>query len=212
MLDALTLDQMRVFVAVSETGSFRAGAGRLSRVQSAVSHAIGTLETELGVALFDRSGHKPLLTAEGRALLADARAILLKVDAMRARARGLGEGIELGLSIVVDNLFPVAAVGAAGSTGAAGSVNTGLVNAKGAGFFGAAGMAAVGISQGLSRVCGGSGAGGVSGAAGALSVADVSGATGSSAAAGVSGARSPASRSGAASATSAAPRPPTLSR
>lgn len=113
MLDALTLDQMRVFVAVSETGSFRAGAGRLSRVQSAVSYAIGTLESQLGVALFDRSGHKPLLTAEGRALLADARAILLKVDAMRARARGLGEGVELGLSIVVDNLFPIAAVAAA---------------------------------------------------------------------------------------------------
>lgn len=113
MLDALTLDQMRVFVAVSETGSFRAGAGRLSRVQSAVSHAIGTLESELGLSLFDRSGHKPVLTAEGHAFLADARAILLKVDAMRARARGLCEGVELSLSIVVDNLFPIAAVAAA---------------------------------------------------------------------------------------------------
>jgi DNA-binding transcriptional LysR family regulator len=113
MLDALTLDQMRVFVAVSETGSFRAGAGRVSRVQSAVSHAISTLESELGLSLFDRSGHKPLLTAEGQALLADARAILLKVDALRARARGLGEGVELGLSIAVDNLFPIAVVAAA---------------------------------------------------------------------------------------------------
>lgn len=113
MLDALTLDQMRVFVAVAEAGSFRAGAGRLSRVQSAVSHAIGTLENQLGLTLFDRSGHKPLLTREGRALLTDVRAILLKVDALRARAHGLGEGVELGLSIVVDNLFPIAAVAAA---------------------------------------------------------------------------------------------------
>src|ERR671922_1580378 len=113
MLDALTLDQLRTFVAVAESGSFRAGAGRLSRVQSAVSHAIGNLEAELGVALFDRSGHRPVLTPEGRALLADARAILLKMDALRARARGLGEGVELGLSIVVDTLFPIAVAGAA---------------------------------------------------------------------------------------------------
>lgn len=113
MLDALTLDQMRVFVAVAEAGSFRAAAGRLSRVQSAVSHAVAGLEAQLGVTLFDRSGHRPALTPEGRALLEDARAILLKVDALRARARGLGEGVELVLSIVVDSLFPLDAVGAA---------------------------------------------------------------------------------------------------
>lgn len=94
-------------------GSFRAAAGRLFRVQSAVSHAIGNLEAQLGIALFDRSGHRPALTPEGQALLADARAILLKVDGMRARARGLGEGVELELAIVVDTLFPIAAVAAA---------------------------------------------------------------------------------------------------
>jgi DNA-binding transcriptional LysR family regulator len=113
MLDALTLDQMRAFVAVVEAGSFRAGARRLARVQSAVSHAIANMEATLGVALFDRAGHRPTLTPEGRALLADARAILLKVDCLRARARGLGEGVEVGLSIVVDTLFPMATVGAA---------------------------------------------------------------------------------------------------
>ncbi|WP_395449890.1 LysR family transcriptional regulator [Aminobacter sp. UC22_36] len=102
MLDKLTLDQMRTFVAVVEGGSFRAGAVRLSRVQSAISHAIGTLEAELKVALFTRTGRKPELTAEGQALLTDARAILIKVDAMRARARGLGQGLELSLAIAVD--------------------------------------------------------------------------------------------------------------
>jgi DNA-binding transcriptional LysR family regulator len=113
MLDALTLDQMRVFVTVAECGSFRAGAARLSRVQSAVSHAVANLEAGLGVTLFDRTGHRPALTPEGRALLANARDILLRVDAMRARARGLGEGVEMELSLVVDTLFPIARVGAA---------------------------------------------------------------------------------------------------
>lgn len=107
MLDSLTLDQMRTFVAVIESGSFRAGAVKLSRVQSAVSHAIANLEAELQVKLFDRSNRKPELTEQGRVLLADARAILVKVDAMRARARGLGKGLELSLSIAVDPLVPL---------------------------------------------------------------------------------------------------------
>jgi len=107
MLDALTLDQMRTFVAIADTGSFRAAATRLARAQSAVSHAIANLEDQLGVALFDRSRHRPVLTAEGHALLADARTVLLKVDGMRARARGLGEGVELRLVIAIDPQFPL---------------------------------------------------------------------------------------------------------
>lgn len=113
MLDGLTLDQLRAFVSVVEAGSFRASARHLARAQSAVSYSVGNLETQLGVALFDRSGHRPKLTAHGRSLLADARSILLKVDAMRARARGLAEGEELELSIVVDSLYPVPQVMAA---------------------------------------------------------------------------------------------------
>jgi DNA-binding transcriptional LysR family regulator len=112
MLDALTLDQMRAFVAVVETGSFRSAAKRLSRVQSAISHAVATMEAELGLSLLDRSGHRPKLTQEGRALLPDMRDILLKSQFLRARARGLGEGLELGLSLVVDTLFPIAVIGA----------------------------------------------------------------------------------------------------
>ena len=113
MLDALSLDQMRMFLAVAESGSFRAAALKLGRVQSAVSHAIAKLEDELGLALFDRSGHRPMLTAEGKALLANVRDVLLRVDAMRARARGLREGVELELSLTVDVLFPPSLVGAA---------------------------------------------------------------------------------------------------
>ncbi|WP_020594005.1 LysR family transcriptional regulator [Kiloniella laminariae] len=113
MLDALTLDQMRIFVTVVECGSFRSGAIRLSRAQSGISHAIANLEAELNIRLFDRSGHRPVLTQEGQALLENARDIVLRVDALRARARGLGEGVELELSLIVDTLFPIAQVGEA---------------------------------------------------------------------------------------------------
>jgi len=105
MLDGLTLDQMRVFATVAEAGSFRLAAMRLKRVQSAISHAIGNLEAQLDVELFDRSGHKPRLTPAGVTLLADVKGLLLKVDSVRARARGLGQGVELEIVLALDPQF-----------------------------------------------------------------------------------------------------------
>ena len=54
MLDPLTLDQLRVLVAVAEEGSFSAAARKLGRVQSAISQSVQGLETALGVTIFDR--------------------------------------------------------------------------------------------------------------------------------------------------------------
>ena len=64
MLDRLTLDQLRVLIAVAETGSFSAAARQLGRVQSAVSQAVATLEDILGTALFDRYGKTPSSTRQ----------------------------------------------------------------------------------------------------------------------------------------------------
>ena len=54
-----SLDQLAVFVAVIETGSFNAAARKLGRAVSAISYAIATLETQLGVTVFDRQGSRP---------------------------------------------------------------------------------------------------------------------------------------------------------
>src|SRR5271168_2992520 len=89
-----TLDQLRVFAMVVETGSFSAAARRLHRAQSAVSYAIGNLEGMLGLDLFDRGYRKPSLTEAGRAVLADARRVGRLVDDLRARASGLNAGLE----------------------------------------------------------------------------------------------------------------------
>ena len=86
MIDPLTLDQMRVLVAVADAGSFSAAARKLGRVQSAVSQAIQTLETTLRLNLFDRSGKTPRLTDAGKALVGDARALIVAAQAIRARS------------------------------------------------------------------------------------------------------------------------------
>jgi len=107
MLDPLTLDQMRVLVAVADSGSFSAAARALGRVQSAVSQSIQTLETTLGIALFDRSSKTPQLTEAGRAIVEDARALIVAAGALRARAQSLAEDVEPELAIAVDALFPI---------------------------------------------------------------------------------------------------------
>jgi DNA-binding transcriptional LysR family regulator len=107
MLDPLTLDQMRVLVAVADAGSFSAAARALGRVQSAISQSIQTLEATLGIALFDRSSKTPQLTEAGRAIVEDARALIVAAGALRARAQSLAEDVEPELAIAVDALFPI---------------------------------------------------------------------------------------------------------
>lgn len=107
MLDGLSLDQLRTFIAAVDEGSFSAAARKLGRAQSAVSELVRGLEFQLGVDLFDRSGRYPQLTAAGRALLTSARSIVADVDTLKSRARGMATGLEPELSVVVDVFFPI---------------------------------------------------------------------------------------------------------
>ena len=106
MLDRLTLDQLRILVAVAETGSFSAAARRLRRVQSAVSQAVQALEATLGVTLFDRAERIPKLTEAGRALLIDARQVLSNTESLRAHAESIVSEVEPELSLAVDAVLP----------------------------------------------------------------------------------------------------------
>lgn len=112
MLDGVSLDQLRTFIAAVDEGSFSAAARKLNRVQSAVSGWVGGLEDQIGVVLFDRSGRYPKLTPEGVLLLADARSVVSGVDTLKARARLMSAGLEAELSVVVDVFFPTALVSA----------------------------------------------------------------------------------------------------
>jgi DNA-binding transcriptional LysR family regulator len=107
MLDAITLDQLRTFIAAVDSGSFSAAGRRLRRAQSVVSQTMANLEAQLGLTLFDRTGRTPVLTGHGVALIAEARAVVRGMDAFKARARGLAEGLEAELSVVVDVMFPI---------------------------------------------------------------------------------------------------------
>jgi DNA-binding transcriptional LysR family regulator len=110
VLDGVSLDQLRAFIAAVDEGSFSAGARRLHRAQSAVSELVSNLEAQIGVMLFDRSERYPKLTPAGVLLVADARSVVANVDLLKARAKGISGGLESELSAVVDVLFPIAAI------------------------------------------------------------------------------------------------------
>ena len=112
MLDGVSLDQLRTFIAAVDEGSFSAAARKLNRVQSAVSGWVSGLEEQIGVLLFDRSGRFPKLTPEGVLLLADARSIVSGVNTLKARAKLMAAGLEAELSVVVDVFFPTYVISA----------------------------------------------------------------------------------------------------
>ena len=107
MLERVSLDHLRIFIAAADEGSFSAGGRRLRRAQSVISQTLANLEAQLGVKLFDRSTRSPALTSQGVALLAEARAVVSRMDVFKARAKGLSNGLEPELSVVVDVMFPL---------------------------------------------------------------------------------------------------------
>lgn len=104
--DGLTLDQMAIFVAVVEEGSFSGAARRMNRAQSAITYGVQNLELQTGTGLFDRSSYRPTLTAAGIALLPRARRVLESLTEYRKQAHNLVAGMEAKLTLALDVAAP----------------------------------------------------------------------------------------------------------
>lgn len=92
----IKLSQLRTLVAVAEWGNFSEAALHLQISQSAVSHAIATLEEELGVVLVSRGRHGAHLTPVGERILAHARQTLQLLEAI-AREANLEKSLQGGM-------------------------------------------------------------------------------------------------------------------
>jgi len=77
----MTLEQLRIFVAVADREHMTRAAESLGRVQSAVSAAIAALEEHHGTPLFHRIGRRIELTDAGRLFLGEAKAVLARAAA-----------------------------------------------------------------------------------------------------------------------------------
>ena len=102
MSQSVRLEALEVLDAIDRHGSFAAAAASLYRVPSAISYTVNQLETELGIHVFDRSGHRAVLTPAGRLLLDEGRRILLATRELAAAARRQADHWEPELKIAID--------------------------------------------------------------------------------------------------------------
>ncbi len=89
------LSQLRALVTIADTGSFSEAALQMELSQSAVSHAIATLEDELGVILLSRSRQGAVLTAVGQQITEEARHVLQSLQNLCHQA-DLAKGLQSG--------------------------------------------------------------------------------------------------------------------
>ncbi len=104
----INLDQLAVLEMIDRQGSFAAAASALGRTTSAVSYAVRTLERILGVSVFDRSGHRAVLTRPGRLILEEGRHLLERARNLETLADRLRGGWEPQLLVVLDGSLPMA--------------------------------------------------------------------------------------------------------
>ncbi|WP_151748655.1 LysR family transcriptional regulator [Acinetobacter lactucae] len=94
-------EQLLMFQAVIETGSFSAAARKLGKVPSAVSMSIANLEIDLNLTLFDRKGREPIPTDEARVLYEKTSQLLIEMNQWKQHAHALSTGLEANLTIVI---------------------------------------------------------------------------------------------------------------
>lgn len=87
----MTLEQLRIFVAVAERQHVTEAARALNLAQSAASHAIAALEARHDTKLFNRVGRRIELTEAGHAFLAEARAVLARAEAAELALSEFGD-------------------------------------------------------------------------------------------------------------------------
>jgi LysR family transcriptional regulator, transcription activator of glutamate synthase operon len=85
----VSTDDLRVFLAVAESEHVTAAAARLHLSQPAVTRAVGRLEDQFGVRLFDRPGHRVRLNGFGRVVAGHAGKIVAQLDAASTDIAGL---------------------------------------------------------------------------------------------------------------------------
>lgn len=91
----MTLDQLKIFIAVAEREHVTRAASALGLAPPSVSAAVASLEREFGTKLFHRVGRGILVTEGGKLLLDEARALINRADAVKLAMReftGLSRG------------------------------------------------------------------------------------------------------------------------
>ncbi|MCW8355519.1 MAG: LysR family transcriptional regulator [Marinomonas sp.] len=100
----MKLDQLRAFIAVVETGSFRSAADSIHKTQPGISAAVKALEEQYGILLFDRNSYRPTLTAEGHAFFQQSKKLISQAQQLENLGHDLAKGIEAPLQLCLSQM------------------------------------------------------------------------------------------------------------
>lgn len=102
----LNLEALALLELIESRGSFAAAATALNKAPSAITYQLRQLEESLDLLIYDRSGHKALLTPAGKTLLEEGRKLLQDSESLRKRVKAIASGWEPELRIVLDSIVP----------------------------------------------------------------------------------------------------------
>lgn len=103
----ITVDGLQVLNAIHTHGSFASAANALHRVPSAVSYSMKKLEQNLDTQLFNRGGHKAVLTEAGVLLLEEGQHLLNAISDLENQVKKVSMGWETELRIAIGDMFSV---------------------------------------------------------------------------------------------------------
>jgi DNA-binding transcriptional LysR family regulator len=106
----ISIEALEVIDAIARKGSFAAAAQSLHRVPSAITYSVRNLESVMGVVLFNRSGHRAILTEAGEELLREGRHLLRAANELELRVKRVATGVETELSIAISDLLRIEAI------------------------------------------------------------------------------------------------------
>ncbi len=101
----ISIEALEVMDAIDRKGSFAAAADSLYRVPSALTYTVRKLEADLGISLFDRTGHRARLTDAGAELLNEGRNLLEATQLLESRVKRVATGVETNITIALSDLF-----------------------------------------------------------------------------------------------------------
>ncbi|MCU5772597.1 LysR family transcriptional regulator [Erwiniaceae bacterium BAC15a-03b] len=104
----LNLEALLILDALDRHGTFAAAAARMFKTASALSYTIQKMESDLGITLLDRSGHRATFTSTGRLMLEKGRVLLRAVSELEQQAKYVESGWESKLTISLDASVPFA--------------------------------------------------------------------------------------------------------
>lgn len=102
----INLEALKTLETIDRCGSFSLAAQELCRVPSALTYTIHALEEQLDIKVFDRKGHRAILTPLGKHILEEGKKLLIAAKQLEQSVKLRQSGWEETISLAYDQVIP----------------------------------------------------------------------------------------------------------